>query len=258
MLWVLASAKGSPGVTTMALALAAAGSAVATKPNGSRLSEIERVLLVEADPAGGDLECWCGPHGDPGLLAAVTDIRDSSAPERLWNYTVEVVPGVGAILAPTTEPSVTAAFRSAPKEFTAAISAVPGTVVVDLGRWVPPGSTPANQLVRDAATVVVACRSSLASVEHARSLVSVLRSINRRVAVVLVGGDRPYSRDEVAAAVGAPVAGVLPWDPRGVADLVERGIGRAWLRTPLSMAAAELVESLRYLGSAHRRESIHG
>ena len=62
MLIALVSAKGSPGVTTTGVALVAAAS-------------IGDALLVEADPAGGDLECWCGPLGEPGLLAVATEKR---------------------------------------------------------------------------------------------------------------------------------------------------------------------------------------
>ena len=45
----LVSAKGSPGVTTLALGAAAIMDAIA----------------VELDPSGGDVECWLGPVGEP-------------------------------------------------------------------------------------------------------------------------------------------------------------------------------------------------
>ena len=49
----LASVKGSPGVTTTCLALAAAWPA-------------RRRLVIEADPAGGDLGPWLGLPRAPG------------------------------------------------------------------------------------------------------------------------------------------------------------------------------------------------
>ncbi|MGH9211739.1 MAG: hypothetical protein ACRD2C_13795 [Acidimicrobiales bacterium] len=215
-------------------------------------------LLVEADPAGGDLECWCGPHGESGLLGAVTDVRDEAASERLVSHAVEVVPGTLAVLAPTNEPSMTAVSRSASEGFGRAVAILEATVVVDVGRWGSPASPLATQFVREASVVVVACRSALASVEHARSLVPALQRLSRQVVVVVVGGDRPYPPDEVAAAVGAPVVGVLPWDPRGVGILVERGVSRSWPRSALGVAARDLAESLMYLGSAHHLERTRG
>lgn len=181
MMWVLVSAKGSPGVTTTALALAAV-----LANRGDQATPNDGELLVEADPAGGDLECWCGPHGESGLLRAVTDVRDSGSCERFREHAVEVVPGVSAVLAPTTEPSVTAGLRAASDGFAEAIAALEGRVIIDLGRWIAPGSIHANRLVADAAVVAVLCRSALASVEHARSLIAALRSSNKRIAVVMV------------------------------------------------------------------------
>lgn len=249
MLWALTSAKGSPGVTTTALALAATarprpGAAVWHAHAEQDTPPADETLIVELDQAGGDLECWCGPHGEPGLLRAVTDLRDKTGGERLSRHAVELVPGVDAVVAPTTEGSMTAALRSAADGFADAIGAAPGTTIVDVGRWSPAASLHTTRVVRKATVAVVVCRSALAGVEHTRALVATLQGATRRVAVVMVGGDSPYSSEEVSAVVNAPVAGVLPWDPRAVAELVDRGITRAWTRSPLASATAELAGAL--------------
>jgi MinD-like ATPase involved in chromosome partitioning or flagellar assembly len=243
MLWALTSAKGSPGVTTSALALAAAASAA-----------WHDALLVEMDPAGGDLECWCGPHGEAGLLTAVTDMRGATA-DRLLRHAVDVVPGVRAVLAPTTAQSVTAALKTASGAFVEAVGQLDEEVViVDLGRWTAGGAPHATALLSLASVVLVVCRSGLASVEHARALVDELREANRRVAVLMVGSTSPYPPDEVAAAVKAPVVGVLPWDSRGVGALVVQGLSRAWSRSRIAKAADDVVQGLARHGESRGRE----
>jgi MinD-like ATPase involved in chromosome partitioning or flagellar assembly len=265
MLWALTSAKGSPGVTTTALALAAVmngqpgGNASDGRParEDTMAMAADGALLVELDPAGGDLECWCGPHGEPGVLRAVTALGHQAGGERLSRHAVEVVRGVDAVLAPTTEGSMTAALRSASDSFADAIAAAPGITIVDLGRWASPTPLHMTGLVHHAAVAVVVCRSALASVEHARALVATLQSVTRRVAVVMVGGDRPYSSDEVSAVLNTPVAGVLPWDPRGVAELVERGITKAWARSTLANAATGLAAALAQVGDTRHQRRAH-
>jgi len=255
MLWVLTSAKGSPGVTTTALALAAAGAlppAAAVGPTPTTAPPAARPLLVELDPAGGDLDCWCGPCGEPGLLGAVTDVRSPTSSERIGRHSVEVAPGVNAVLAPTTAASMSAALQSVGESFAETLAGHAGTTIVDLGRWVSPTPAHADRLVRAATAVMVVCRSALASVEHARELVAGLQATSPRVVAVIVGGDRPYPADEVSAAIRAPVAGVLPWDPKGVRALVDHGVSRAWIRSPLSTAASEMANSLRQLGIPQR------
>ncbi len=237
MLLGLVSAKGSPGVTTTALALTAAA--------GARGSS----LLVEVDPAGGDLECWCGPLGEPGLLAVATDLARESDPEKLLDHAVDAAHGVRALVAPTNEAAATATLVPIVERLGPALATLDSMVVMDHGRW--SASHRAAGHVAAAALVGVVCRPTLDSIEHARWLVESLRRVNRAVAVVVVGGTRPYGPDEVGAAIGVPVAGVLPWDPRGVLALVEGGTGRGWQRSALQRDAVRLVDGVeRVAGEA--------
>ena len=68
----LASVKGSPGVTTAATALAAAW------PTG------RQVLLVEADPFGGDLAPRYGSTVTGGLASLFAAARRTLTPEAVW------------------------------------------------------------------------------------------------------------------------------------------------------------------------------
>jgi len=235
MFWVVAADKGSPGATTTALALAAASSG----------DDGPAALLVEADPGGGDLECWCGPLGAPGLLGAVTELRDRSSADRVADFAVPVLAGVGIVAAPTRAMPVGAALRAAGEGFAAALAAIAADVFVDCGRWLAAAPPVLEAVVAAADGAIVVCRPTLAGVEHAGSALDALGRLPQQTLVVLVGGTRPYEPQEIGAALGVPVAGVLPLDPRGVTTLLERGRSRAFRRTALGIAAAATAATLR-------------
>lgn len=228
MLVALVSAKGAPGVTTASLCLTAAA-----EPS-------DRALLAEADPAGGDLECWCGPTAEPGLVGMATELMRDAPVDQLRGHAVEVVPGVTAVTAPTGEAAASAVLGSAGERLGPALAAVEGTVFLDCGRWSP--AQPAAGRVAAASLVVVVCRPTLHSVEHARATIESLRPVNPAFAVLVVGGVRPYGPDEIGQALQTPVIGSFPWEPTAVAGLVDHGIGdRSWLRSPLATAAGTLL-----------------
>ena len=70
----LASIKGSPGVTTAATALAASW------------PESRQVLLVEADPFGGDLAPRYAMAPSGGLSSLFAAARRTLAPEDVWDH----------------------------------------------------------------------------------------------------------------------------------------------------------------------------
>lgn len=190
-------------------------------------------MLVEADPAGGDLEAWCGPFGEPGLLRVAAASRANGSGMPWVEASVEVVPRVRAVLAPMTAPAAEAVLRSS-GELAGSLAGALGTVVVDCGRF----SDQASAWVGAASLVLVVCRPTLASIEHTRGLLSVLGA-DRRVGLLVVG-EEPYPPGEVAGALRVPLAGVLPWDPRGLRLLATKG-ATGWRRTPLSAACGEVL-----------------
>ena len=234
MLIGLVSAKGSPGVTTTALALAGVPG-----PGPER-------LFVELDPAGGDVECWTGQTGEPGLVRVVSDLRRAAHSDALLMHAVDVPCGVRSVLAPTAEPEAASTIAVAGERLGPALDAIGGVVVVDGGRW--SSGQPTARRLAGCAVIGVVCAPTLAGVEHGRWLVeSLRRTLDVTVAVVLVGA-RPYSADEVAAVVDAPVAGTMAWDPRGVNALMVGGTGRGWGRCALARSARAVLEGLLTLG----------
>jgi hypothetical protein len=245
-------AKGAPGATTSVLALACGWPSP--------------VLVVDADPAGGDVAAgWLGGRVglDRGLLSFAAATRHSTAvsPADVAPHVVVVrdAPRVmvltglaqagqaGAVdgrvwsrLAAAAAPPWPVAGRPSPGSSIGALPAL-GTVQVDLladcGRI---GTQAPWPLLHAAGVVLLATRPTLRGVHHARHAVAVLREAAgdvRRVGL-LVCGPGPYEAAEVGRAVGMPAWVVLPADPRAAAVLSDgAALARGWSRTILARAA---------------------
>ncbi len=211
MVIALCSAKGAPGVTTSALALA--------------LSWPRPVVLAELDPAGGDVLAGYGR----GQLAAggLADLelaaRRGGVTERLDEHLLHLDTGGRARLLPGLTDPVSAR-RVEWARLATALAALPGRgidVLADCGR-LGAASFPAD-VVAEADCTLLVTGSGLRAVHAARHAVSALQEASGgrpgAVAVLLVGPGEPYGAAEIADAVGAPVAAVLPRDARAAAVL---------------------------------------
>lgn len=230
----LVSAKGAPGVTTAALALAAVA------PDG---------LLIEFDPSGGSIESWTGAGGEPGLVRVASGLRRSPGPEVVLEHAVDVPSGVRSVLAPTAGPYAESTVTMARERLPMVLRDLSDvTVFVDAGRWSRSQQTASRITACD--VVAVVCSPTVEGVEAARWLAEPLQLETRGNVVSLVVGDRPYPADEVAQAIGIPSAGALTWDQRGVTSLLTRGAGRAWERSPLARSARSALSRLADLAPA--------
>jgi len=243
-LLALAADKGSPGVTTAALVLAA----VWPRP----------ALLAECDPAGGDIALRLrGPGGTPlsadrGLLSLAVAARRGLAPGELHAHTqqldggLEVLPGLA-----TAEQSqglgdlwrVLARVLAEPAD---------ADVLADCGR-LGPGS-PALPVLAAADLVCLLVRPGVDAVAHLRARLAALAGPlqlgpTTPAAVVLVAD----ARDERAGAevqavldaAGLPgrVAGRLALDP-GAAAALRGEWGRRLDRSLLVRSAREVALAL--------------
>ena len=234
MLVVLCSAKGSPGVTTAGLALAASGG-----------------ILVECDPAGGDIRCWSEAiRGQgAGLVELVAQLRagEPDPDEILGACADEPWPGVRVVTGPPSPATAQNTLQVGEERLAAALATSSTPVLADAGRWTTvPGMA---ALARAASTVAVVLRPTVDGVEHAGHLIDGLHGTAARVCLLLVG-DRPYGPAEVGAALGADVWGVLAMDAAGVACLVTDGtVAKRWPRSELARSASHLLSALA-LGAA--------
>ncbi|MDO3704013.1 ParA family protein [Micromonospora sp. C28SCA-DRY-2] len=234
----LVSAKGSPGVTTTALACA--------------LSWHRRLVLVEADPAGGSILAGYlggaldGPRGIGEL--AVGELRDGNLETAFWSQLVDLdapkrerllLPGV---VDPAQAGSVAPLWQRFADFFTGLERGDPGyDVLVDCGRLQVPG--PPWPILRAASVVLLVSGARLPDLSGTRAMV---RAIERdftehRVSpgtlrLLLVGAG--HGRGEISKALRLPVIDRLPHDPRTAEVLALGGTVRAG--RPLMRAAAAL------------------
>lgn len=238
----LFSDKGSPGVSTVALALAA--------------SWLRPVVLAELDPAGGDLPLRLTDYAGNPLLAGPSGILSLAAACRSGNPRLEAhthllpwAPGQAAVLTGVATGEQAAGMASLWSNIADALTdPAAGNVLADLGRLQP--DSPAHAVAHRADVLVGIARADAEGMMRLRDRLlrnQVDRSGRSRTVVVLVGDDRRATESEAAmrtvlahAGIVADVAGHVAWDPGAVADL--HG-GRFTARTQRSL----LIRSVRAL-----------
>jgi hypothetical protein len=187
--------------------------------------------LVEADADGGVLAArFAGLRADRTLvdLAAaarlsVDDDEVASIAQRLWG-------AVDVVVAPPSPEEASSAMRAGSARLASAFAASDRVWVVDVGRIRPDG--PAVPFLQSADAVVVVCAPTFEQVAVAGPRVADVARRGMAAAVVCVG-DGSYPATEVAATLGAPLVGVIPWDPRAVARFSGGRVDDRRLRTSL-------------------------
>lgn len=238
----LAADKGAPGVTTTAVALAALWP--------------RRVLLAEADPAGGDLVYRSTADGgrplDPttGILSLAATARRGLAAEQLWDHAQRLSGGLDVIVGLASSEQATgltgqwgalgrafAELARSPHQEAAA------DVLADLGRL--EAQSAANGLLPHAALLLLVTRTQPEHIAHVRDRAAALHAklhgqqrgaatlAQPQIGVVLIadpqqGGRIAAQINEmlIAAQTGARVVGLIADDPAGAAQLAGRRRGR--------------------------------
>lgn len=249
MLVTLFSAKGAPGVTSSALALAA----VWPRP----------AVLIEADPTGSDLVYRCrsaagGPVAPaPNILGLASAVRgDRSTPITAWAQKLSC--GV-SLVAGITSPNQGRGMASLWRAVAAAAMAADVDVIADLGRLHRESPTVPLAVGADLRVPVVA--GTLDSLMHARELLKDFTvEGDARTVPLLVGRARTAAADgedvdevlAVAGVLAAPTTHV-PLDHPGLSALQDgakpTGRGRASVVVRGAKGAAEQLVSTARLES---------
>ena len=237
----LAAGKGSRGVTTAALALAAVWPAE------------RRLLLAECDPSGGSLAVRFRLRPTPGLLSLGSVGRRSLEAADVWSH-VQALPGADrleVLLAPVHAEQSLALGRlwsALPR----ALAGLDADVLADCGRLVP--GSPVEPLLRAADLVVLACTPTPEGALQLQGRIRALAVQGVRPRVLLVG-QRPYGTREVQSLLEAEspaeVIGALAHDQAGAGLLDGRpGTERQLARSLLIRSARECAERLVALAAS--------
>jgi hypothetical protein len=214
----LGSVAGSPGVSRLAMGLAASW------PEPDR-----RRVVLEADPDGGRLGAELGVGVEPGLMAVALASRTPglTADDVVERGAAAVADWFVVPAPPSSEQahSVLVHAGSALAQVMASDPAGP-VWMVDAGRL--SARSPALPLAKEADHVVVVTAGSFPALQLVPHRVDALQSAGCHVSVVVVE-PTSWPVDEIADFVGADVAAVLP-RVKGCADVgAMRGSGwRPW------------------------------
>lgn len=227
---VLASDKGSPGVTTTALTMAAVWP--------------RRALLAELDPSGGDVALRLrGRRGVPlspetGLISLAVGVRRGSQPHQVFEHVQRLDGGLEVVLGLSAgdQAGGLTGLWSPVGELLAGVTEA--DVVADVGRLY--AGSPAGDVLAHASAIVLVTRPTIDAVAHLRArAATVLRELDRQrpggpppVSCVVVTGPRddtsPKQIDQVLRQAGLPVAvlGRIAHDPKGAGMLSGEWVGR--------------------------------
>jgi len=232
MLVAVCSVKGSPGVTTLATAL------------GARWPAAETAIVVEADPAGGDLMARFWLHESPGLVSLAAAARRSADPLLLAQHTQYLPGGLRVVLGPVGAEQCHAALSALTSGSSPLRRAadVPGTTVIaDCGRVDP--DSPALPIIRSADAMLLVARPCDEQLAHVVLKLPAAQRWARTPGFVLVGDG--YPTREVSQVCKIEVLGRIPRDDKGAAVLCgQRGERHGPDRSALGQAAARIATSL--------------
>lgn len=231
----VASVKHSPGATTLAAALVTAWTGGGGDPaNGP-------AVLVEADPAGGDLAARVGLAREPGLASLAASARHPGSAVDVAAHAQPLPFGGWLVPAPTSPDTADGAVRGVAARLAHALRGV-GLGVVDCGRWAPDSA--AGPVFGSSDLVLVVVRPDVAGVDHLCARLDALRrACGDRLAVAVIG-DRPYDASTVAVVSGWPTVLAVADDPAGAAGLCGAYRPAAVRRSRLVRSARAFLDSI--------------
>ena len=221
--------KGSVGVTTAALTLAAVW------PDGRGAP-----VVVECDPGGGDVAARFGLEVIPGVVSLAAELErfgPAGTGDQVGGHTQELPGGLRVLVAPTSPEEMRLPLERLAEDLPRlALGEV--DLIVDCGRLEASAMrqrTAVLRLIQRCGLMVVVVRPELAALQHLNVWLPTLRSLDVEV-LALLSGRGPYSPEEIAATMDLRVIGALPHD-RAAADVVGGASGPRPDRSALFRAA---------------------
>ncbi|MBB4934409.1 hypothetical protein F4561_005229 [Lipingzhangella halophila] len=240
MIVALCSLAGAPGVSTLAVAVAAWWPTWQEPP-----------VLVEADASGGDLADWRGLGTDVGVVSLAAQLRATppdagSTGDALLRHARMLTGGLPVVVAPSS-----AYHGAAAVQLLAANGAIlrrdSSVTIVDVGR-ANPGSAGA-QLMSHADAVVVVAHADAPQLRRVRESAPMFEHLRAPVGLAVRGAQ--FGDEEIAEQVGLPVWARVPHDDAAVNFIRGRGATGRIGRRPMMRAAQRLVTRL---GEEHHEQ----
>jgi hypothetical protein len=247
----MASAKGSPGVTTAALVIGALWP--------------RQVLLSECDPAGSDVSIrMTGPGGtalnsDRGLVSLAAAGRKGLGDEVIMAHSQQLDGGLDVLLG-VRAPEQIGGMGGLWAPLGQALNHMyTSDVLADCGRIGP--ASPQLPVVQAARLVVLVCTATGSSVAHLRERISSLvHHVDARLGVIVVAD--PKRRDGVKQvwsvldqmSTPVPHRWHLAYDPAGAAFFEGRGVGRLDRTSLIRTGSVIAAEMSAAVGSATAAE----
>ncbi len=225
----LVSIKGSPGVTTAALALAGAWR---SRP----------CVLLECDPAGGDLAPSLGLPVTPGLVSLAATVRQSPDPAQVGQHAATLPSGLRVVVAPVgaEQARVTVDALGQSQLVASLAHASDVAAVADGGRLDP--ESPVMPVLRQATVVLVCLRPRRSDLAHLAPRAETLRDLPGAGLVLIGPGE--FSGAEISGTLRMPIAVHLPKDPHGARLLLSAGLRKGTAMLPLVRAARSFADRL--------------
>ena len=221
--------KGSVGVTTAALTLAAVW------PDGRGAP-----VVVECDPGGGDVAARFGLEVIPGVVSLAAELErfgPAGPGDQVGGHTQELPGGLRVLVAPTSPEEMRLPLERLAEDLPRlALGEV--DLIVDCGRLEASAMrqrTAVLRLIQRCGLMVVVVRPELAALQHLNVWLPTLRSLDVAI-LALLSGRGPYSPEEIAQTMDLRVIGALPHD-RAAADVVGGASGSRPDRSALFRAA---------------------
>ena len=227
----LIAAKGAPGVTTLGCAMTLARAR-------------EGAVLIEADAHGGDLALVHGVAQSPGLSELAARARRAGPEADLLSPCIRLLAGgaLAVVLAPVDGAAVRAALNVLADHLDLLGAHERDRLLLfDLGRMEPDG--PGWRWLTACERVLLVARTELTGLAHAKTLAERLRAGEIPAALALIDTG-PYPPAEAEAALGLPLAGVLPFHPKQARALLDPGAVRAAASGRLAARAGSLLDTL--------------
>lgn len=220
-------------------------------------STADDVVMVEADPSGGDLAAWFDMPVAPSLSTVVTSVLDGAWPD-VERHTRLADNGIRLIPAPASAAEAARAVTESARTLVPILATLRSPIVVaDTGR-LGPGSSEQPFLAAAAVTVIVhrqAPQSARAAAVRLQRLTDQLQRFAATPTVVAVIGGAPYGLDEIERfihdATGHTPVVALPLDELTASVFGGRaGVSpRRLSRLPLMRAGRDLATTTEQLAA---------